>query len=62
MTRKNDHIKIENTSTGGYRMFCDYCGRDHLIVPPIPMDMFHAIGRQFAKEHRNCRPQSGELK
>lgn len=52
--KNTDHVKVENTPEGKYRMFCAHCGRDYIPGLPMSLDMFPAIAKQFIKEHRDC--------
>lgn len=56
MKIKTDHIRVENTPAGDYRMFCTHCGRWTDAKPPCSMEMFLVMSRQFIKEHRHCPP------
>ena len=60
--RKNDHIRIANTDTGGYALLCLHCGKIYVPSLPISLDMFLAVSKQFNKEHKDCAcPPTGQL-
>jgi len=52
--KKVEHVFIENTKSGDYRMFCTNCGRDYKPSLPVSMDMFLAQMKSFQKEHKDC--------
>lgn len=58
MAKKSNHIWIANTSSGQYRMSCDYCKGETYIERPISLEMFLVMSEQFMKEHRDCQPPS----
>lgn len=56
--KRTDHVRIENTESGAYRMFCTHCGASFVIRPPAALDMAVAMMKQFQKGRRQCKPKA----
>jgi len=49
--KKPGHCTIRNE-----KLFCSHCGQTLAMPFPISVDMFSAMAKVFAKEHKHCPP------
>lgn len=58
MKRKStDHIRIANMPDGRYEMICENCKINTILTPPMPLDEFLRLTKQYATQHKNCKPR-----
>jgi hypothetical protein len=38
-------------------MRCNHCGTRYVLALPMSVTMLAMVARQFAKEHRRCKPR-----
>lgn len=60
-TNDTDHVRGQSTEHGAYELLCERCGVHIVVIPPIPMEKFLRLMRQFLQEHSHCEiRQNGE--
>lgn len=56
MDEQGDHVKMGNTESGGYVLFCLHCGERYVPVLPISVEKFSEKCDEFFAAHKDCRP------